>query len=353
MAARLDRHPGVFVRIAAFALAAVLVLGGCHHDAPETYRLPTGARLDPVGPSIPLGSMPVAMTFSPDSRRIVAVLSGFREQGIQVIDVETRQVLQTLVQTSAFMGAAFAPDGRTLYTSGGNRDCVYVYAWGDSATLRDSIALGPPPDSTGGRVYLARLACSPDGSRFYVAGNLDDALLVVDLHSHRVVQRLATGAYPCGIVVAPDGRAYVSAWGAEWVASFTPRRGRLAPGPRIGVERHPSAVVLGAGGTRLYVACAASDRIAVVDTGRDSVIATLSDAAPGGPDEGSTPDGLTLSPDGGRLYVAEADNNAVAVFQLGDGGEAATPARTAAPSQTTTSTKARGAISGTPRCAPA
>ena len=106
--------------------------------------------------------MPVTMTFSPDSRHIVAVLSGFREQGIQVIDAETRQVLQTLAQPSAFFGAVFAPDGHTLYASGGNRDCVYVYAWGDSATLRDSIALGPPPDSTGGRVYPALLACSPD-----------------------------------------------------------------------------------------------------------------------------------------------------------------------------------------------
>ena len=324
MPAPLDRRPIVFVRIGAFALAAVLVLGGCLHDAPEPYRLPTGARLDPVGTSIPLGSMPVAMTFSPDSRRIVAVLSGYREQGIQVIDAGTHRVLQTLTQPSAFMGAVFAPDGHTLYASGGNRDCVYLYAWGDSAALRDSIALGPPPDSTGGRVYPALLACSPDGSRLYVAGNLDDSLLVVDVHSHRVVQRLATGAYPYGVVVAPDGRVYVSAWGAEWVASFTPRRGRLAPGPRIGVGRHPSAMALGADGTRLYVACAASDRIAVLDTRRDSVIATLSDAAPGGPDEGSTPNGLTLSPDGRRLYVAEADNNAVAVFHLGEGGEAAT-----------------------------
>src|SRR5690349_4397321 len=48
MAARLDWRPLVFVGNAACALAAVLVLGGCRHDAPEPYRLPTGARLDPV-----------------------------------------------------------------------------------------------------------------------------------------------------------------------------------------------------------------------------------------------------------------------------------------------------------------
>src|SRR5690349_13088008 len=113
MAARLDWRPIVFVGV--FTVAAVLALGGCRHPTPEPYRLPTGARLDPVGTSIPLGSMPVTMTFSPDSRRIIAVLSGYREQGLQVIDAETHRVLQTVVQPSAFMGVAFAPDGRTLY----------------------------------------------------------------------------------------------------------------------------------------------------------------------------------------------------------------------------------------------
>lgn len=299
------------------AICVALACAGCRFGGDRGRWLPTGARLDPAGSSIDLGSMPVGMTFSPDSRRIVAVLSGYREQGIQVIDPAARRVVQTLVQPSAFVGAAFAPDGHALYVSGGGRNRVYEYAWrGDSASLADSIALGPPPGPERVQVYPAGLACSPDGRWLYVAENLTDSLAVVDLATARVIARLATGRYPYGVAVGADGRVYVSAWGEAWIATFTPGPHGLLAGRRIAVGRHPSALLLDRAGVRLYATCAASDRIAVVDTQQDSTVAILDDAIPDGPHEGSTPNGLALSPDGRTLYVAEADNNAVAVFAL-------------------------------------
>jgi YVTN family beta-propeller protein len=300
------------------ALALLLLLVSCRPAVREPHRLPTGAILDPAGPSVALGSMPVAMVFSPDSQRIVAVLSGYREQGAQVIDCASRRVVQTITQRAAFIGACFAPDGRTLFVSGGNRDLVYVYAWrDDSAALADSIAIGPGPDSTGGRAYPAGLACSPDGARLYVAENLADSLAVVDLASKRVTQHLPTGRYPFGVVVDRAGKVYASAWGASWIATFAPTANGLEARRRISVGPHPSTMLLDSEARRLYATCASSDRIAVVDTDGDSLIEVLADSAPGGPSEGSTPNGLALSPDGRRLYVAEADNNAVAVFAIG------------------------------------
>jgi len=295
----------------------LLTLAGCQRAVQEPKRLPTGALLDPAGRSSPLGSMPLAMAFSPDSSRIVAVMNGYREQGIQVLDAASGQVVQTLLQPAAFMGVTFTPDGRTLYVSGGNRDVVYAYAWrDDAAALVDSIALGPPPDSTGGRHYPAGIACSSDGSQLYVAENLADTLAVVDLASKRVRQRLPIGPYPYGVVVDSAGAVYASAWGGSWVAKFTPRARKLVAGPRIAVGRHPSALLLDRAAARLYVTCATSDRIAVVDTRRDSLATTIVDSAPRGPGEGSTPNALALSPDRRRLYVAEADHNAVAVFAV-------------------------------------
>src|SRR5262245_19665315 len=102
-------------------------MSGCA-SAPRGPRIPTGARLDPAGPSVALGSMPVAMLFSPDSNRIVVVLSGYREQGVVVVDPATHRVVQRLAQPSAFIGATFSPDGRFLYVSGGTGDRVYAYA---------------------------------------------------------------------------------------------------------------------------------------------------------------------------------------------------------------------------------
>ncbi len=82
------------------------------------------------------------------------------------------------------------------------------------------------------------------------------------------------------------------------------------------VGRHPSALLLNRSADRLFVASASTDRVAVVDTARRKVIATLLDPPPAGPHEGSTPNALALSADGRRLFVAEADANAVAVFDL-------------------------------------
>ena len=110
---------------------------------------------------------------------------------------------------------------------------------------------------------------------------------------------------------------YVSAWGASTVAVFRAGAdGMLAAERPIDVGRHPSALLLNADASRLFVASASTDRVAVVDTRAGRVVRWLHDAPPGGVEEGSTPNALALSAEGSRLYVAEADANAVAVFDL-------------------------------------
>jgi len=58
-------------------------------DPSGLRRLPTGATLDPAGMSYDLGSMPLAMVLSPEKNRVIALLNGWREQGIQVVDRST------------------------------------------------------------------------------------------------------------------------------------------------------------------------------------------------------------------------------------------------------------------------
>src|SRR5665647_3151520 len=109
-------------------------------------RLPTGARLDPAGRSTPLGNMPLAAIPSPDGHDIVVSLSGWREQGLQVVDRATGALRQRLPQSGAFVGLAFSADGSTLYASGGATDRVYIYSWRAASTtapaaLIDSISV--------------------------------------------------------------------------------------------------------------------------------------------------------------------------------------------------------------------
>src|SRR5579863_9817007 len=87
-----------------------------------TSPLPTGVRLDPAGEEVDLGSLPINLLVGPETDRAVVVLSGWREQGVQIVDLKTRKVTQTLKQDAAFYGAAFSPDGHMIYVSGGNTD---------------------------------------------------------------------------------------------------------------------------------------------------------------------------------------------------------------------------------------
>src|SRR5580692_8688659 len=285
-----------------------------------TSPLPTGVRLDPAGEAVDLGSLPINLVLVPETNKAVVVLSGWREQGVQVIDLKTRKVTQTLLQDGAFYGASFSPEGHRLCVSGGNTDMIFVYEWKDgAATLVNKFELAKVKTADGtGTSYPAGLAFSPNGKFLYVAEDVGDRLAVVNAATGEITQRFSTDHYPYGVTLTADGQVFVSAWGGSTVSQFRVLAdGTLAYLGRIEVGQHPSSLAVR--GTTLYVTLAGSDRVAVVDTKLRKVARYLRDAAPGAPPEGSTPNAVAFSSDGKRLLVAEADNNAVAVFDLASG----------------------------------
>jgi YVTN family beta-propeller protein len=316
------------VRTGPLLIASLLALAACHPSASQgdrvgttsstlLPRLPTGQWLDPAGVVRNVGSMPLALVTAPGARRLVLLMNGYLEQGIQVVDRDG-VVRQKLIQPAAFIGLGFSPDGRTLYASGGNRDLVYAYRWAaDSAALTDSLPLRLTASDSDGTSYPAGFAISADGQQIYVAENLADSIAVMDVASRRVVQRLPTGPYPYAVAITPEGTVFVSNWGANTLSVFSRGTdGRLSALPPLAAGRHPSALLLTPDGRRLFVASGSTDRIAVVDTRARRVLGELRDPPPAGPDEGATPNALALSGDGTRLFVAESDANAVAIFDL-------------------------------------
>ena len=133
----------------------------------EPLPLPTGRSIgsaEETGPSIAVGNMPLAMAATPDAGRVAVLLSGWREQGLQVVDLETRRVVQTLPQEGAFLGLAFSPDGTRLFASGGNEDVVYRYGWkGGEASLVDRISLAA--DAPGENTAAEKKPRYPSGLR--------------------------------------------------------------------------------------------------------------------------------------------------------------------------------------------
>ncbi len=286
----------------------------------STDFLSTGLRLDAIGESIELGSMPLAMALAPGGERAAVVLSGWREQGVQIVDINSHHVLQTLPQEAAFFGIAFSANGKEVYVSGGNSDFVYCYSWKDGiATLDRKIALAEHKARAPGSRYPAGIAVSRRGNFLYVAENMSDDLAIVDVATSRVVKRLPTDHYPFAVEAAPNDKVYVSAWGADTISIFQTRvDGTLKTAGKLRVGPRPSALLSNASGSRLFVALAATDQVATVDTAKKKVLRYLSDAAPAGPSEGSTPNALALSRDETQLFAAEADNNAIAVLDVSE-----------------------------------
>src|SRR5262249_47525347 len=85
---------------------------------------------------------------------------------------------------------------------------------------------------------------------------------------------------------------------------------------RIGVGDHPNQLALHPKDDRLFVTCASSNSVSVIDTKRGIVIETIyTTLFPRAP-QGSTPCAVAVSPDGKALYVTNADNNCVCVIDI-------------------------------------
>jgi len=193
--------------------------------------LPTGRTLDPERTSRVINPITLTMLRAPQ-HRFVLVQSGWGAQGIQIVDT-LGVPTQTIEEKAAFVGAAFSPDSAPLNVSGGDRDMIYVYRWRSGAAARiDSLVLQRHDSATAhGSRYPAGVGVSPNGRFLYVAENLGDPLAVIDLADKRVVQRLATGAYPYRMVVTRNGRVIVSVWSASHVLAFTPMTMGLSATP--------------------------------------------------------------------------------------------------------------------------
>ena len=90
---------------------------------------------------------------------------------------------------------------------------------------------------------------------------------------------------------------------------------------KIAVGEHPNQIAVHPKDDRIFVACASSDCVSVIDARRGIVTETIHTALFPRAPEGSTPDALAIAPDGKTLFVANADNNDVAVIDI------ATPSR--------------------------
>ena len=129
------------------------------------------------------------------------------------------------------------------------------------------------------------------------------------------IRSAPAGTRPYDVALARNGtQLYVSDWAGRAVLVVDPADLRTVA--RIAVGEHPNQIAVHPKDDRLFVACASSNCVSVIDTRRGIVTETIHTALFPQAPEGSTPDALAVAPDGKTLYVANADNNCVAVIDI-------------------------------------
>jgi YVTN family beta-propeller protein len=318
----------------------------------------------------------MAMFRSPDAlgrngkgRYLLAMNSGYgvqfsentneAQQSIAVIDLNASPqplVIQNVyfpTPQSANVGLAFSPAPGAngtfeMYVSGGFENKVWIFHFDPKAAAPlEPSSNGPntkvsapsfeistagevsPKDYNNGKaaLYPIGLALTPDGSALVTANNLGDSVTIVrGINKARRLERIDLhhpgkpneNIYPYGVVAlgtANKARAYVSCWNDSSVAVIS-LNGKSVVRKYIGVDRHPTSMIVNADGTRLFVANSNADSVSVIDTATDQEIERIDvrlaeDALPG-----SSPEAVALSEDETTLYVANAHSNAVAVVAL-------------------------------------
>jgi DNA-binding beta-propeller fold protein YncE len=130
--------------------------------------------------------------------------------------------------------------------------------------------------------------------------------------------------YPIAVLVSKDGRrAFVALWNASEVAELDLVKGTvgrklalLKPPNAVAPGTHPCALEFSPDGRTLYVALANRDAVAAVNVGAEqfSIKGYFDTRLPGQSYFGAEPEALAINRDGSRLYVANAISDAVAVI---------------------------------------
>jgi len=284
-------------------------------------QLPNQWSLRPAGKQVTLGDFPVNIAVHPTGRWLAILHAGYGTHEVTIFDTDKsrQKIICRVILDQAFYGLAFSPDGKTLYASGGEFEVVHAYDFEDGLLFHHrQIAVAAAKD----KFVVGGLATDGSGSMLCVAGPWGDAvrLLPLEAPSEGVTLRFEKESYPYTCLFDRSRkRVFVSLWNKSSLAIVD-----LGEKKVVGAwptENHPTEMAQSPNGKTLFVACANSTKVSVIDTEtgkcRETIVCSLYPQAP----VGNTPNSLCLTPDGQLLFVANADSNNLAVFNVASPGE--------------------------------
>jgi YVTN family beta-propeller protein len=302
---------------------------------PGGFDLPNGWRITPAGKSIAtIGDWVLNAVTSPDGKIVVASHSGYQPHGIDVVDVQTRKLVQEIPLKTTWLGLAWSPDGHTLYVSGGNATGsksiapsmapIYEFTYKDGRLSEQPT--GQLVETIDPRkVWWAGVTVLPEKHTVYAAnrgtGTGPSDVVVFDAKTREVITRIPAEINPYATVLSRDHRRlFVSNWASESVSVIDTGTNKVVRTLHVGMN--PNDMKLSSDG-RLFVACSNDNTVYVIDTKSLEVVERLSTTLTPFAPEGSTPDAIEIDDKRKLLYVANGDNNSIAVIRIAVRGHSA------------------------------
>jgi YVTN family beta-propeller protein len=322
-------------------------------------QLPNQWKLHPAGKQLEVGDFPVNMAIHPSGQYLAVLHAGWGDHEIMIIDLNKakQKFVSRVTVDQTFYGMCFSPDGRRLYTSGGEFEVVHEFEFsrgllGNPRTI--------PLGGAGDKLVVGGLAMDAAGRDLFACCTWGDIVVrvPVDNPDNRTVihvgkakpkkaegpkgepasppdgrkdpkegdprkkEPAGTGAglegvHPYTCLPDPDGkRLYVSLWSDAAVAVVDLEKNEVVK--RVPTASHPTEMAFDPKTKGLYVACANSTQVTVIDTKDYDVEQTINCALYPSAPSGNTPNSLTLIPDAQILLVANADANNLSVFNVAD-----------------------------------
>ncbi len=300
--------------------------------------VPSNQFLRPAGSQVNMPGRPVDISLiSNENFLLVKNL-----KSLDLIRLSDKTVVQTLPYTkggSSFTGICSSKDNRKIYISEAT-GMILVAGLDQKNNLSWDSRITMPAPAIGGDPGPGGLALNPAEDRLFVTLTRNNTLAVVNLKDLSV-DEIPVGMVPYDVILASDSKAYVTNWGGRkpfpGESTYNSSGSQVLVDPKTGVANngsvsvidlktnkqlkeinvglHPSGMVLNADKSLLYVACANSDKIFVIDTRKDEVRSEISVHMNRESLFGSAPNALALSPDGKYLYVANGTENALCVIE--------------------------------------
>jgi YVTN family beta-propeller protein len=285
------------------------------------FLLPNGWTLTPAGHQVPLADLPLNIIPMLDNRHVLAATSGYNAHELTLIDLADRAIVARQPVQQSWFGLAVSPLGGQIWWSGGGGDILHTFQLESRRLERTSTAepARKRESQEGPRHFRSGIALDRHRRVLYSLDIEAGVINALDPKTLLPIKSAQAGTRPYDVTMARNGaQVLVSDWAERMIRVLDPDDLRTVA--RIAVGEHPNQIAVHPRDDRIFVACASSDCVSVIDTRRGIVTETIHTALFPRAPEGSTPDALAVASDGRTLYVANADNNDVAVIDIAAAG---------------------------------